>query len=261
MTDKEKKIGVTPAFKKLRDDYRQLTNWLIFTNNLSKTTDSTLQVIAEILLPHESDAEFKRTLEKSVRSGAGAVKRFRKFQPLLRELVTVRSVDSYLCYITEIIKLIHESTPELLSSDHKISYREIMEIYDLEEILDYMIERRVTDLAFKGIRQLNIELRKLHGFSLFAEDEDIAVVNRLIEIRNLLVHNRGTVNRRFLERTDSRKDKRDKRVRLGSPADNMLILQLHAFSVDKRASKKFGIKRASRIYSFEPQTWAAVVNR
>jgi hypothetical protein len=67
----------------------------------------------------------------------------------------------------------------------------ILEHAAMDDLLASLVERRVNDLSFKGIRALADYLSDRLAFDLFDSQDDLQRAVRIVEIRNLIAHNRG----------------------------------------------------------------------
>lgn len=165
--------------------------------------------------------------------------------PLLAELIFCRMVDNFLNYVSELMALIFETKPEMLKSDEKISIEEILEYPTREALLNALIERKVLALSFKGMIELNSDLARKIGFALFDDAADLKHAAILVEQRNLVTHNRGCVNRRYLERVSPTQLKLGDRLTfsIGPVKDDLAFLKRCLVHVDQRAQQKFCIPR------------------
>lgn len=253
--NRKKRTAVTPAFRSFHKDYDELTRWLVFIYKLAESSDKATKISSEALLPHETDKEKIRKLKRSARYGGGAMKQFDKHRKLLRELFSVRLVDSYLCYITDLLTILHKNRIELLNLKSTISLAEVLTFENLEDMHGHLIEKRVLDLSYKGIGELNDELLSRLNFPIFKDTDEETKIVQIIEVRNLLVHNRGKINRRFISRTDGDMGQLGKTVDLGNPMDKLQLIYTHTFRVDQEARKKFGIRSISFIPAGQIAVW------
>lgn len=70
-------------------------------------------------------------------------------------------------------------------------------------------------------------------------DRDFLIAARIVEKRNLLVHNGGTVNRRYLQRVPSCRQALNSKIRLNSPFHALRFLRRMAIEIDQRLVAKF----------------------
>jgi len=60
--------------------------------------------------------------------------------------------------------------------------------------------RDLRELSYKGLRDLNAYLSKQFSFAIAKDDKTLESLTTLVEIRNLIAHNQGIVNRIFCSR-------------------------------------------------------------
>jgi hypothetical protein len=75
---------------------------------------------------------------------------------------------------------------------------EIMLHETMEDLVRYLVERRVDRLARQGVEDLADDLDRLLGLQLFESAEDREKAIELVTFRNVIAHNRGVVNERLL---------------------------------------------------------------
>jgi hypothetical protein len=167
--------------------------------------------------------------------------------PFIFELAYCRSIDNFLTYISELLTVVFENRPEMLKSSDVVTVEEIFSYSTREELLSALIEKKVLSLSFKGMKELNDYLRKTVGFELFLEADLLQHAAVLIEKRNLAIHNRCVVNRRYLERVTGSP------LKLGDSIEfpNTQVLADITFlaeavgSIEKRAIDKFRLLTAT----------------
>lgn len=98
-------------------------------------------------------------------------------------------------------------------------------------------------LSYKGFTELNEYLRSRMGFPIAVNEKSVLIATRLIESRNVIVHNRGIVNKLFLRRVPAYKGGLGSTIDLHPITTLMEIGILVGFAVttDERAAKKFKI--------------------
>jgi hypothetical protein len=104
----------------------------------------------------------------------------------------------------------------------------------------------VLDLSFKGIFALADYLKRRLSLELFDSEADLERVVRIVEYRNLFVHNRGVVNRLYLSRVPTATEKIGEKIHLTphQVTDDVVYLMANAKAVDAKAVAQFGIPAA-----------------
>jgi hypothetical protein len=161
--------------------------------------------------------------------------------PLVFELAFCRSIDIFLMYVSELLTSVFEYQPKMLMSSEKVTLEEVLSYSTREELLSAMIEKKVQGLSFKGMKDLHEDLHIKIGFDLFPNQEHLRRSMVLIEKRNLTIHNRGIVNRRYLERVTASSLKLGDRLDfpVEQVVDDLAFLSSAVLDIDTRAGKKF----------------------
>ena len=159
---------------------------------------------------------------------------------LVYELVTTRFVDNFLSYVTELLELVFHSRPETLRSNEQERLDYILQFESIDTLRRSLAEKRVERLAFMGMRELNDYLKDRLGFVLL-EGQNLERAVRLVEVRNIIVHNRAVVSKLSAKRIPALEPFVGKRLQFTDKEmwDNRLFLRHSALDIDVRAAKKF----------------------
>ena len=123
----------------------------------------------------------------------------------------------------------------------------VLEYKNMDDLVAALAEARVNSLSYKGMRNLSKYLSERLGFRLFSDSEAENCAIEIVELRNLIVHNRGVVNRIVASRLPSLSAGIGKPVPL-DPAKvfSDLIFLIHsARDIDGRAADKFDLPLSS----------------
>lgn len=127
------------------------------------------------------------------------------FQRFLSGLIVSRSVDNFHTYISEALLDVFKARPETLRSGKKVEVREVLECESIEEFAGLIAERRIEELSHEGFPSMQRYLVERLGIDVELDQEELRSASEATAIRNVVVHNRGYVNARFLRDT-GRKD-------------------------------------------------------
>lgn len=185
-----------------------------------------------------------------------AIDVLRTFGQMLFEMVLQRAADNFLTYVADLLALVFTKNPHVLKSQEKVSYEEVLECTTMDEVVSRLAERRIHELSYKGMRELQNDLSKRMNFWLFESDEDLDRAIFLIEARNLIAHNQGRVNRIFLARVkgiDTYLEGQRLQLNFDDVESNQRFLLEAVLDIDRRASEKFvlptqmlGVKLSTR---------------
>jgi hypothetical protein len=174
---------------------------------------------------------------------------------LIAELLISRMVDNFLAYIGDLLNLIFRTRPETLRSAEKEQLDFILQFSSMEELIHALAEKRVERLAFSTQELFSYFEEKL-GFVLFEVEDTKEKAVRIIETRNIIVHNRSIVSSTFKKRVPNHPANLGDRLNL-----TMLDMReydaflMHAvFDIDRRTVAKFKLPyRHLRLPPFESE--------
>ena len=224
----------------------ELWGFIFFITQLATHTDEGAKIAAEALHHGASDEE-KEDLKETMERGAGAIKVLRRFRQLIYQTMVCRAVDNYLTYIAELLALIFRTRPETLKSNEMVRFDELLQHSKMEDFIGALAEKRVEKLSYKGIRDMSSYFQERLGLELFDSEDDLKRAVFLIEVRNIIVHNRGIVNRIFKSRVpwfpaelgEYIKLKRDDDHLENDVFANVTFLAKSVCDIDQRAAEKF----------------------
>jgi hypothetical protein len=102
-------------------------------------------------------------------------------------------------YLSQLLKSVFLSRPEMLGKSKNLSYGDVLESYpSMDALLDKMAEKELRELFYKSWRDLLETLREKYGFKHLPNTRDEKTIE-LSLIRNCLVHNRGIVDLKLEE--------------------------------------------------------------
>ncbi|MGW3943881.1 hypothetical protein [Streptomyces phaeochromogenes] len=175
---------------------------------------------------------------------------FSKFQientrPARLEMAQARSVDNFLTYISDILTQAIVTRPDLLKTQEQVTLEEVLSHSSLEEFVRWAAERRVNQLAFKGLSDIAEYVEKRLGMKLHSSDDDWKSLKESVAVRNPTVHRRGVVDERFLWTVKTATAKAGERflVPIELLASTMKCTMRVVRDFDERVAQKFDINR------------------
>ncbi|MCX6897762.1 MAG: hypothetical protein NT105_03600 [Verrucomicrobia bacterium] len=169
--------------------------FFVFILEMAMKLDRSVKRAAEALL-HLGGTTGDKLAEKA-KNGAGANRTVQRFFPLLNQILLARQVESFLAYLSELLALAYLTRPEMLRTDEKIAYKEILDFSSMDDLVSNLAERKIHRLSYSSLEDLVHTLDQQHGIVLFEKPEDLRRGSILVAQRNLIAHNRGVVNRLF----------------------------------------------------------------
>lgn len=229
-------------------DFIQLVDYIDFPARLAKQSDKNREVARAALEDYYADVAEDAKREELAEAGeASALTKLRAFADLVFEMTLTRVVDNYLAFVAELLALIFRTRPEALRSGEQVRVDFVLAHSSMEELIDALTERRVERLTYAGFQALHDDVERDLGFRLFPSDDELREAVRSVEIRNLIVHNRAVVNRRFLNRVSDPDLQLGGRLRLepDEVSDVMALLANATNRADAGAAEKWGLPRRS----------------
>jgi len=224
----------TEAYVRFQEDAALLLRFTAFFGELVTHSDEVGRILHE---GREEPGEGGET-------DKGAVYYMREHvAPMLRRLLFEKGVDNFLSYISDVLGLIFETRPQALRSSETVKLNEILQHESMEQLIDFLVERKVERLAYQSLRDLGHDLETTLNFALFLDEDAFTTAASAVEIRNVLVHNRGKVNRKYFRNvTDTTYELGDAIEVSGDHLFSTLgSLETSAHDIDLRAIEKFGL--------------------
>jgi hypothetical protein len=176
---------------------------------------------------------------------ASAIARVYDHFHLIQEMFFCRSIDSFLTYVSDLLRAVLHAKPDILSGTEKIRTERLLKAKSIEELVAEVIEEQVSSLSYAGFRELSGWLEK-RGIALCSVEADKDRLSDAIAMRNVFIHNRGRVDSRFLAvaRTGQYMVGQQLVVEFEQVTELIYLLATTAVYADGRAAQKFGIPAA-----------------
>jgi hypothetical protein len=154
-----------------------------------------------------------------------------------------RSVDQYLAYVVGLLSVIFTARPEALRSSEKVEVEFVLQHDTMDDLVEALAERRVERLAYAGLRELAESVAARPGISLFSSEADLLRGIRIVEDRNLIVHNNGIVNNVYRRKVPSTTRKVGQEVLLGydEMIEDIEFLKTAVLETDRAAVAKWSL--------------------
>lgn len=184
----------------------------------------------------------KKELDLVKRAMKKTKKDYELILPFIRSQILIFGVTSFECYIKDVVKFIYSKNINILKIKSKsVAYDKLLSFKDLDDIHGYLIEKECHSLGYMSYDELaDYFLKKLQvDFSGSGVNKEGII--EILSMRNVLIHNRGVVNRAFLESTRTRKYKLGDEIKIDEKiVENSLgLLMKQAKYIDSRVSKKY----------------------
>ena len=241
----------TKAFSSFLSDYYQNIDYFFFVIKLTSLSDRSRVAASKALLSVGSNlsTEDVRRYEVSAKDEDATLRELQKFSTVLSRNLTNGVVASFQLYFSSIIQEAIARKPELLNASQTIKIEEVMRFRRHSDLVAYLIDKKVNELSYGGIRDMATYFRERLGIEMFDNDEQKNKMALFNEVRNINLHNGGVVNDLFLSRVKPLdgysflKGKRALHIGLDQfvgLASNALRV---ALSIDRSVAEKFKLRR------------------
>ena len=232
---------LTDPCARFAKEYLRLGHFIASILWIANHSDEFSRAVAKVFFETAGPSKYIEIEERLKKDGA--LQTVYRHMRLIFQMMFCRSVDNYLAYISELLALIFRVRPETPRSNETIRLDEILRYATMEQLIDELADRKVNDLSYQGMRELLKYLLDRLGFELYAEESARRQSIRIVEVRNLIVHNRGIVNRVFQSRLPDSKEALGQSLDLDVDTvfSDMYFLAASAFDIDAHAANKFGL--------------------
>lgn len=238
----DKSSSRTAALQRLKKDQLEVAHYFLNVSATVSGFDRLMEIIGSfrVAAGQWSAEEAEKELE-----GVKLQEAAHEYDRLTWELILCRSVDGFLAYVSDVLALVFQNRPETMKSAEMIRLDLILENDTMDELIGVLADKRVNDLAYKGMRELSSHLSDRLGLQLFGSQKDLERAADIVEIRNLIVHNRGTINSTFLKKMSKPLGKLGEQVKIEEDAlyDDLWFLVASASLIDEAAVEKFNLPR------------------
>jgi len=244
----EKKELCTVQLRRFLKRHFKVFDFFFFGLHLASRADQVRETATRALAkahPERYAAELKNIEDNP----SPVQSKLNEFGDLQGENIVIRTVDNFLNYLSEIIQQAIIKRPEILRSEEMIKVEDVLRFSRYSDLIAYLVERKVNDLSYANIKEVERFVRKRTGLNMFETDEERTLLILAIEIRNIYTHNRSVVSETTLRKLHGLKYewKFEKGKHFGTGYDEIVALAnnliLVARRLDESFSKKFGIRR------------------
>lgn len=125
-------------------------------------------------------------------------RQLRKYRQELLQSFFARFVDNFEIYLVDILREVLRQKPEILRSRQQtITLDYLLQFQSIDDLIQDIIESKVNSLSYKGFLDLE-QWYEEKGIPLKVKNEHRQAVVELIATRNIIVHNRGRVDEKYL---------------------------------------------------------------
>jgi hypothetical protein len=172
-----------------------------------------------------------------------------RYPKIVYTMSLIYSIAHFEAFLNDTIKKLLELIPKALISRKQMSYEEILKYNSKKEIIDSIIERELMELTFKNISdqieylslKFKIQFKYVKGEATWGTQElDIEKLRELYSLRNIILHNNGIINNKFLKDNPNSSYGISQKIELTEEevTDALILLMAIAHKISYRASQK-----------------------
>jgi hypothetical protein len=130
-----------------------------------------------------------------------------------------------------------------MRSSEQVKFETVLSFTEMSELVGFLAETKVDRLGYSNIRELSKTIKNQLGIKLHADDLECDRVYEIVALRNLIVHNRSRVDRRFKRERPEYPTEIGHRIRLDFDQcfDDTNFLAESVAQLDLRVVDKFNL--------------------
>ena len=175
--------------------YVRIIDFFMMTADMAATVDDmrsqALDALADI-----NPEKYKKKKEST--KDRVMFERLQQFAAYQSEIITIRSVDNFYCYISDILQHAMSKRPEMLKSREMVSLEDILNFSRNSDLVKFLVDRKINELSYGGIDKLQEFIKNRIGLKITSNKKQLQLLKIGIELRNIYTHNRGKVNDLFI---------------------------------------------------------------
>ncbi len=118
---------------------------------------------------------------------------------LLINMSFIYLVALFDAFLTDVFVAVLVERPEALKSNKQLTYDKILELQQKGELIEFMARREINELSYKSIADQSDYYKAKFNIDLADSGVELTALIEIRARRNLLVHNNGIVNDKYME--------------------------------------------------------------
>lgn len=232
-------------YRQYLDDAQSLGGPSVLVDQLERLVDGISRALLGLQHTGEDPREVFRNLYSQVDHARAGLKKSERTRD---QLVVCRFVDNYLRYIADVMGEVFVARPETLSTSAEVKVEDVLRHGTLDDFVAWYADKRVNSLTYKGFGPVVADFERRLGVPFTTVIDRQEQIHRAVAIRNLIVHQRGIVDWRFVNDLQTRGfDTAHLRVGQQLPdfasGPTMRALVASVREIDDKVASKFGLLR------------------
>lgn len=215
----------TKAAKDFFSSWRDINRLFDFVLLLVGSAEHVAKTAHQALIDTEDDETKRAEMEAKWKSRRSSLDELKANRQLLLETILVRHVENLINYLAAVLYEIFTSRPETLKSSDKVEVSEVLAHDSIEALVREIAEAKVDSLSYSSFSKLSEFFEERFRIRI-SDEADVKLIHEYIEIRNISVHNRCYINKRFISRMSLTPTEIGKKKELYGKDLDMLIPKL-----------------------------------
>lgn len=239
---KPPKIG-TKASSEFFGSWEEINKLLQFIIHLASTVEHAQTTAHDVLVKTAKDEEERNRLLSGWGKRRSPIQDLKENRQILLEIILVRHIENFLNYLSTVLFEIFTSKPETLRTSDKVEVSKVLQHTSIESLVLELAEEKVERLSYSSFYDLNDFFNERFNLEV-APLEKVEEISRFIETRNISVHNRCVINKRYIFKTGTPESDLGKKKLLVLDDIKKLspLLAVVVKDLDSKTRKKFKIK-------------------
>jgi hypothetical protein len=116
-------------------------------------------------------------------------------RPFFHEMVLVSSVNNFLTYLSDVLFEIFVNKPETLKSSKQVTCDDVLSHGNMSAFIEFIAKKTVHEVSYKSFKDICDFFSKRFKIKVCKDDDEMEHIAAIIEVRNLIVHNRSLVEK------------------------------------------------------------------
>lgn len=223
--------------------WAEINRFFHFVLDLVHVVENTSQIAHQALVETEHDEEKRKQIQAEWNKRISAVEKLRINRQFFMEVILVRHIENFLNYVAALLYDIFVTRPETLRSSDKLEVASVLQHDSIESLILDVAERKVESLSYSSFGDLSQFFRERFHLIL-ADGEQMKLLLEAIETRNISVHNRCVMNKRYISRLELGPENLGKKRALGIEYLDEVVPMLAELvrAIDKQARVKLKLR-------------------
>ena len=206
--------------------FEEINLFAAFILRMASHIEHLAPIMVNMELTLANTAEERQKITAKQESWRGPLSELSAHSQFYNEAFLVRHVENYLSYLSALLFEVFQERPETMRSSEKVELDFVLEHRSYDSLVQGLAEKKVEALSYSSFERLSQFFQDQFHLSI-CTSKDLPLIREAIETRNISVHNRCRISRRYLEKVPETKWKLGSTRYLGIADIDLLVPALH----------------------------------